>query len=84
MSERRRQVAIVTDSTSSLTQAMGQERGIHVVPIHVSFGTQTYRDGIDLDADQFYRLLRILCGAIMAGRLKESDLSESVRNKLFL
>lgn len=58
MSERRRKVAIATDSTSSLTQAMGQERGIHVVPVSVTFGTQTYRDGIDLDADQFYRLLR--------------------------
>ena len=58
MSERRRKVAIVTDSTSSLTQAMGQERGIHVVPIYVAFGTQTYRDGIDLDADLFYRSLR--------------------------
>ncbi len=58
MSEHRRKVAIVTDSTSSLTQAMGQERGIHVVPTHVAFGTQIYRDGIDLDADLFYRLLR--------------------------
>lgn len=58
MSEHGRKVAIVTDSTSSLTQAMGQERGIHVVPIYVTFGTQTYRDGIDLDADLFYRLLR--------------------------
>lgn len=58
MSEHRRKVAIVTDSTSSLTQAMGQERGIRVVPTYVAFGTQTYRDGIDLDADLFYRLLR--------------------------
>jgi DegV family protein with EDD domain len=28
------------------------------MPIYVTFGTQTYRDGIDLDADLFYRLLR--------------------------
>ncbi len=54
----RPKVAIVTDSTSSLTQAMGQELGIRVVPISVTFGTQTYHDGIDLDADLFYRLLR--------------------------
>jgi len=58
MSEHKRKVVIVTDSTSSLTQAMGQERGIRVMPISVAFGTQTYRDGIDLDADLFYRLLR--------------------------
>jgi DegV family protein with EDD domain len=58
MSEPKRKVAVVTDGTSSLTQAMGQEYGIHVVPMYVIFGTQTYRDGVDLDAELFYRLLR--------------------------
>ena len=58
MSAGKRKVAVVTDSTSSLTQTMGQEYGLHVVPIHMTFGTQTYRDGIDLDAAAFYHLLR--------------------------
>jgi len=58
MSEQKHKVAVVTDGTSSLTQAMGQEYGVHVVPIYVMFGTQTYRDGVDLDAELFYRLLR--------------------------
>lgn len=57
MSELKRKVAVVTDGTSSMTQAMGQEYGVHVVPIYVMFGTQTYRDGVDLDAELFYRLL---------------------------
>ena len=50
-------VAIVTDGTSSLTPQMGQEYGVHVVPLYVMFGTQTYRDGVDLDAPKFYSLL---------------------------
>ncbi len=50
-------VAIVTDSASSLTPEMGASYGIHIVPIYVMFGTQTYRDGVDLDADLFYRML---------------------------
>jgi DegV family protein with EDD domain len=58
MSELKRKVAVVTDSTSSLTQAMGQEYGVHVVPMYVIFGTQTWHDGVDLDAELFYRLLR--------------------------
>ena len=58
MSDPTRKVAIVTDSISSLTQAMGQEYGIHVVPVYVGLDDRTYRDGIDLDAEQFYRLLR--------------------------
>ena len=28
------------------------------MPLYVMFGTQTYRDVVDLDADMFYRLLR--------------------------
>jgi DegV family protein with EDD domain len=58
MTEHTHQVAIVTDGISSMTQAMGQEYGVHVAPIYIVFDTQTYRDGIDLDAEQFYRLLR--------------------------
>jgi DegV family protein with EDD domain len=57
MSKLVRKVAIVTDGISSMTQAMGQEHGVRVVPIYVLFGTQTYRDGIDLDPERFYRLL---------------------------
>jgi len=57
MSESKRRVAIVTDSSSSLTQAMGRDSGIHVIPIEITAGSHSYRDGIDLDADLFYRLL---------------------------
>ena len=51
-------VAIVTDSISSMTPTMGQEYGVHVMPTYIMFGTDTYRDGADLDTEQFYRLLR--------------------------
>ena len=57
MSESKHSVAIVTDSISSLTQAQGGEYGVHIVPIHIFFGTQAYRDGIDLNAERFYSLL---------------------------
>jgi DegV family protein with EDD domain len=50
-------VKVVTDGTSSLTLAMGQEHGVHVVPLYVMFGEQTYVDGVDLSSDEFYRLL---------------------------
>jgi DegV family protein with EDD domain len=58
MSQIKRKVSIVTDSTSSLTPAMGEEYGVHVLPIYVVFGNRTYRDGVDLDSELFYRLLR--------------------------
>ena len=58
MSEPKRKVAIVPDSTSSLTQAMGRASGIHIVPLYILFGTHSYRAGVDLDAELFYHLLR--------------------------
>ena len=51
-------VRVVTDGTSSLTPEMGQEYGVHVVPLYVMFGEQSYVDGVDLSSEEFYRLLR--------------------------
>lgn len=50
-------IALVTDSTASLTPALRAEYGVHVIPLYVHFGTETYRDGVNLDTETFYRLL---------------------------
>lgn len=50
-------VKIVTDSIADLPSPVAQELGITVVPLSVSFGTEVYRDGIDLTAEQFYKRL---------------------------
>lgn len=48
-------IAIVTDSTSDLTPELAERHGITVVPLNVHFGHETYRDGVDLTADEFMR-----------------------------
>ena len=50
-------VKIVTDSVADLPSRVVNELGITVVPINVRFGTEVYRDGVDLTADQFYERL---------------------------
>ena len=47
-------VKIVTDSVADLPPQVAQELGVMVVPLHVRFGTEVYRDGIDLTADEFF------------------------------
>ncbi len=37
---------------------MAQAAGIWVVPLSVRFGSEVYRDGVDITADQFYARLR--------------------------
>jgi DegV family protein with EDD domain len=51
-------VKIVTDSVADLPSQVAQELGITVVPLGVRFGTEVYRDGVDLTAEQFYDKLR--------------------------
>jgi DegV family protein with EDD domain len=51
-------VAIVTDSVADLPPQVAEEFGITVVPLVVRFGTDLYRDGLDLSPDQFYGRLR--------------------------
>ena len=54
---KKQKVAVVTDGTSSLTPAQGEQYGLHVAPVYVTFGEKTYLSGVDLDAAEFYRLL---------------------------
>lgn len=50
-------VKIVTDSTADIPPALLRELDIEVVPLYVNFGEETYRAGVDLTNEQFYRLL---------------------------
>ncbi len=49
--------AIVLDSTADFPQAPERFAGWRVVPLYVNFGDQSYRDGVDLGPDAFYRRL---------------------------
>jgi len=53
-----KKVAVVTDGASSLTPAQGLEYGVHVAPVYLNFPDKAYLAGVDLDAAEFYRLLR--------------------------
>ena len=50
-------VKVVTDSVSDISPEIAGELGITVVPLNVVFGGYTYRDGIDLSTDDFYKML---------------------------
>ena len=50
-------IHLVTDSTSDISASDARALGVHVVPLIVRFGEEQYRDGVDIDADQFYAKL---------------------------
>jgi DegV family protein with EDD domain len=47
-------VAIVTDSASDMPPELAAAAGITVVPLAVTFGTDSFRAGVDLTTDQFW------------------------------
>jgi DegV family protein with EDD domain len=47
-------VAIFTDSASDLEPADAAAAGIRVVPLIVSFGSDSYRTGVDLSTEEFW------------------------------
>jgi DegV family protein with EDD domain len=50
-------VRIVTDSTADIPDDVVARLGISVVPSYVVFGSETYRDGIELTRQEFYEKL---------------------------
>lgn len=48
---------VVTDSAADLPAPVAKQWDIHVVPLWVQIGTREYRDGVDLDAPAFYKLI---------------------------
>src|SRR5688572_2336495 len=47
-------VAIFTDSASDLDPAQAEASGIHVIPLLVSFGSATFKAGVDLSGPAFW------------------------------
>jgi DegV family protein with EDD domain len=54
--------AIVLDSTADFPDAAERFPNWRVVPLYVNFGTESFRDGVDLTASQFYERLRTAPG----------------------
>jgi DegV family protein with EDD domain len=58
-------VRIVTDSTAHFTQPdFARQHNITVVPIAIHLGKDTYRDGVDLNSEQFFEKVKTVNGVL--------------------
>jgi fatty acid kinase fatty acid binding subunit len=51
--------AVVTDSTAYLPKDVAENLHIHVIPLNVTFGDESYREEIELTAEQFYEEVKV-------------------------
>lgn len=52
------QVKVITDSTADLPPDLARGHDILVVPLSILFGEESYRDGLDITAREFYQKLQ--------------------------
>lgn len=50
--------AIITDSTAYISEEIRSNYHIHMVPLSVIFGEETYREEVDMTADQYFEKIK--------------------------
>lgn len=50
--------AVITDSTSYISESIRKEKNIEMIPLNVIFGDESYLEEVDITAEQFYEKMR--------------------------
>jgi len=66
-------VHVITDSTADIIPADAREKGIKLVAVSVQMGTEVFKDGIDLDAEGFYRRFKNMNGKPITHPVSEGE-----------
>ncbi|MGS0973698.1 MAG: DegV family protein [Candidatus Izemoplasmataceae bacterium] len=53
-----RKIKLISDSTCDLSPELIHKHEIEIVPLYVSFGEESYKDGIDLKTEEMYRIIK--------------------------
>lgn len=75
-------IKIITDSSSNITQDEAKNLGIELMPLTINFGTEEFRDGIDIDCDVFYKKMRESKELPHTSQLTEDQIEEAVKSAL--
>jgi DegV family protein with EDD domain len=76
----RRSVALVTDTSSDLPDAVLDQHRILMVPLQVVFGDATFRDRVELKPEEFYRKLRVAAELPTTSQPAPADFIQAFRD----
>jgi DegV family protein with EDD domain len=68
---------IITDSSSNISQDEAKELGITVMPMSISFGTEQFKDGTTIFAEDFYEKLTTTKEFPHTSQLSEHEFEEA-------
>jgi DegV family protein with EDD domain len=69
--------AVVLDSTADLPDPQARHPNWRLVPLYVRFGDETFREYIDLSAEEFYRRLRASSAAPKSSQPSPADFEQA-------
>ena len=75
-------IKIITDSSSNITQSEAEKLGITVLPLTITFGTEEYRDGVDIDSDAFYEKMSQSRELPHTSQLTEEQIANAIEEAL--
>lgn len=75
-------IALVSDSTCDLPEKMAFELGVVAVPLTVSFGDESYLDGVDMTLDGFVRRLQAAADLPISSQPPVADFRDTYRHLL--
>jgi len=82
LSLRQSAVALVTDSTCELPEEQTGRLGLVTVPLTISFGEESYLDGVDMTLDGFVRRLQAATAVPKSSQPAVADLRDTYRHLL--
>ncbi len=50
-------IKILTDSSCVISQKDAEQIGVDILPLGITFGTEAYKDGVDITTEEFYKKL---------------------------
>jgi DegV family protein with EDD domain len=71
--------AVVIDSTADLPDPQGRYPNWRLVPLYVRFGDETFREYVDISAEEFYRRLRASSEPPKSSQPSPADFEEAFR-----
>ncbi|MBU8878648.1 DegV family protein [Bacillus sp. FJAT-29790] len=54
----KKKIAWITDSTAFITDELSNHPDVYVIPLSITFGEETFEDGVELNTDQLYARIR--------------------------
>lgn len=75
-------VAIITDSSSNFSQEEAKALNVSLMPLTIIFGMEEFRDGVDIDCEEFYKKLTTGSDFPHTAQLSEAQIDEAVQDAL--